>query len=390
LSFSRAETKQSYFPALDGLRGLSILLVVFGHAFLEYFNIRIAGYGVMIFFVLSGFLITNILLDGSESARTGRPLFEIIRNFYIRRALRIFPIYIATVTFLAAIGFSEFRQMFAWLMLYLTNFYIWHHDQWIGAASHLWSLAVEEQFYLIWPFVILLTPRRLLIPVSLLIVAVSWVSIYFFYRPGVPFYMMLPTSAGAYLAIGALESLLVDRWNLLRAEYWFRPMAVFGGLVIALRLIVMHSDWARDKIGSDLLIAIASPTAISMLAAWLILTLVANSNGLLSAIFVSRPMRYIGTISYGLYVVHLPVFFAAKSYVPGHEMLSAAVGTALSFALAAVSFRYFETPIRNYRVRFHYGSSDSNERQVERSGKAASQTGKTGHIEILLNKPVSP
>jgi peptidoglycan/LPS O-acetylase OafA/YrhL len=127
-----------------------------------------------------------------------------------------------------------------------------------------------------------------------------------------------------------------------------------------------------------------------MLAAWLILTLVANSNGLLSAIFVSRPMRYIGTISYGLYVVHLPVFFAAKSYVPGHEMLSAAVGTALSFALAAVSFRYFETPIRNYRVRFHYGSSDSNERQVERSGKAASQTGKTGHIEILLNKPVSP
>lgn len=352
-----AESKRAYFPALDGLRGLSILLVVLGHAF-GFYNIHVAGYGVMIFFVLSGFLITNILLEGRESLSKGRSIGEAFRGFYIRRALRIFPIYIATVTFLALIGFSDFPRMYVWLILYLTNFYIWHSEQWIGAASHLWSLGVEEQFYLIWPFVILLTQRRLLIPVSLLVIAGSWVSIYVFYRPGVPFYMMLPTSAGVYLATGALATLLADRWDLLRAERMFRLLAVIGGLVFALKIIIMHSDLANAKVGSELLIAVTSPTGISIFAAWLILALAANTNSILSAIFAAGPMRYVGKISYGFYVIHLPVFFAAQWFFSEDELLVATISILISFALAAVSFRYFENPIRSYRFRFPYGSSE--------------------------------
>ncbi|HVG42973.1 MAG TPA: acyltransferase [Chitinophagaceae bacterium] len=150
-----------YYPALDGLRGLAILLVVVYHNF-GFINYFFFGWlGVDLFFVLSGFLITDILLKTRE-----QPNF--IRHFYTRRLLRIFPLYyLALILFLLLIPAANptllnveyYRDNSTWLLLYLQNWLYIFNPTNQSALFHFWSLAVEEQYYLLWPFAVLLVKR---------------------------------------------------------------------------------------------------------------------------------------------------------------------------------------------------------------------------------------
>src|SRR5437588_9009399 len=175
-SASSALILGQYIPALDGLRGLAILLVM-GYHFgqdadgggtaLGPFLSPVFGvgyHGVDLFFVLSGFLITGILLDMKD-----RPRY--FRNFYIRRILRIFPLYYAVLFCLLVLlpllvtppvfPFAEAQRRQAWLWLYASNIYHAWTGHWrLTGFSHLWSLAVEEHFYLIWPVVIFFCRAR--------------------------------------------------------------------------------------------------------------------------------------------------------------------------------------------------------------------------------------
>jgi peptidoglycan/LPS O-acetylase OafA/YrhL len=175
-----------YIPALDGIRGLAILLVLFHHFrfILEPIHrsqrlllvLADAGWcGVELFFVLSGFLVTGILLDTWESPRY-------FRTFYARRVLRIFPLYflyLAVVVLLLSrfwtsqFGFNPWVKVSFWpYFLYLENFKAHHmfNDLLLG---HLWSLAVEEQFYTVWPLIVALLPRRALEWTALLFILVA-------------------------------------------------------------------------------------------------------------------------------------------------------------------------------------------------------------------------
>jgi peptidoglycan/LPS O-acetylase OafA/YrhL len=124
--------------------------------------------GVQLFFVLSGFLISGILLDSRQAVEntTISPFF-LIRQFYIRRFLRIFPIYYLVIFISLLLNIEPARQIWVWLVSYTSNIYITVFNTWIGAFSHFWSLAVEEQFYLIWPCLIMFLPRKW-IPVMIL------------------------------------------------------------------------------------------------------------------------------------------------------------------------------------------------------------------------------
>ena len=171
-----------HWPALDGLRALAVLLVLYNHAPQLLFGdgghgiwrcSRGAWLGVDLFFVLSGFLITSILLQAH-----GRP--GALRRFWLRRALRIFPLayaYLATlalVTWLVP-GFLHLRDpaAFGVAAAYLLNFHIATHGWPATALSLLWSLAVEEHFYLVWPFVVLHLPRRRVVVVVLALIAMA-------------------------------------------------------------------------------------------------------------------------------------------------------------------------------------------------------------------------
>jgi peptidoglycan/LPS O-acetylase OafA/YrhL len=124
--------------------------------------------GVRLFFSLSGFLITGFQIRSREVAERGpeRRLF-FMRQFYIRRFVRIFPIYYLALVGLVCASVGPSRRIWAWLFTYTTNIYLWHHLDWIGDIGHLWTLAVEEQFYLVWPWLLLFLPRKWLVPLLL-------------------------------------------------------------------------------------------------------------------------------------------------------------------------------------------------------------------------------
>ena len=143
---------------LDALRGIAVAAVAYSHwiAPRYQFGIRWGTAGVTLFFVLSGYLISGILLDCRT--QSDRPFA--LRSFYARRFLRIFPLYDLVLLILFAVNLPPVRQTIFWHLTYLSNFYFLHHGGWHGPISIFWTLAVEEQFYLFWPAILLFVPNR--------------------------------------------------------------------------------------------------------------------------------------------------------------------------------------------------------------------------------------
>ena len=140
----------------DGLRALAVLAVIQHHFGIKAVNDVLApgGPAVQLFFVLSGYLITGILLDAREQADRGAAL----TTFYIRRALRIFPAYYVALTLAASLNVNVY-DAWPWHAAYLSNVRIALDGKWPGPVSHFWSLSVEEQFYLLWPMIVLFARR---------------------------------------------------------------------------------------------------------------------------------------------------------------------------------------------------------------------------------------
>jgi peptidoglycan/LPS O-acetylase OafA/YrhL len=166
---------KEYFPKLDGLRAIAVGLVLVEHYAPGNFVNRFSpgGFGVKLFFTLSGFLITRILIE----YRTSETPTRAAQQFYWHRFLRLAPALYAAILGAALLGIANMRQDWWIHGLYLTNFKVFIDGHW-GPATHFWSLAVEEQFYIIWFFVVVLLPRRILLP-SIVIGLVSPTSIEF-------------------------------------------------------------------------------------------------------------------------------------------------------------------------------------------------------------------
>jgi peptidoglycan/LPS O-acetylase OafA/YrhL len=300
---------EQHVPALDGLRGLAILAVIWHHASFEaeragmvpfagdptaaLYNVAHAAWsGVDLFFVLSGFLITGILLDAK-----GSPLY--FRSFYIRRALRIFPLYYVTI---AAVGVLASRNdgpaaalRLPWLLSYTTNIAMAiHHAWWFSNGSisldHFWSLAVEEQFYLIWPVVVLRCDRRTLKRICLAMIVGAFV-----WRMcaatatddhWLVFYQ-LPSRADS-LAMGALTAIQVRDAHCL-GKNRARKLIV----ATALLLVALLDGRAVPFVGLTALAWFYRSLLIAALTTRLALPLSLT------------PLRSVGKYSYGIYVTHM-------------------------------------------------------------------------------------
>jgi peptidoglycan/LPS O-acetylase OafA/YrhL len=167
-------TEPSRTPELDGLRAFAVLAVIVEHAFgIRWAQTRFETWspgnvGVRLFFVLSGFLITGILLSGRRDAEdTGASKRSVWTAFYLRRSLRIFPLAYAAIALACIAGAPTIRQHLGWYVTYTENFLFARQYSFEPPLSHFWSLAVEEQFYLIWPVVMLLVPETWLLPLIL-------------------------------------------------------------------------------------------------------------------------------------------------------------------------------------------------------------------------------
>jgi peptidoglycan/LPS O-acetylase OafA/YrhL len=371
--------RERHIPALDGIRGIAILAVIlhhcrfllnpsypFQHILVKLFELGWSG--VVLFFVLSGFLITGILLD----SRTSPNYFS---TFYIRRFLRIFPLYYGYLA-LTFVGERIFHGMAGgsnplahvnpwWYLGYIQNFRpnTVIMDPFLG---HLWSLAVEEQFYLVWPLLILLVrPRTLSWICSALVPLSLGIRLHYAgHTSDLDAFVNTFTPASLdSLACGALVALAVrsDVWRR-RAGLLVRPF-LFACVVWFCIL-----GWRAGGLFEYLpLIQTWGITALTLLFAALIFMAATSTRGVTSAFFELRALRFTGKISYGLYVLHplvmallLPVFAAYPS--------NAAIDLALnsekillvlltSMALAAGSWFYFEQPILRLKKHFPYERS---------------------------------
>ena len=317
--------------ALDGVRGIAILLVFVNHAF----KVKLTWAGVDLFFVLSGFLITGILL-GVKHLRAG----AYYGRFYGRRVRRILPPYLlllAVTPVFFGVGWLRFGYMYAFLMNFVTAFAIPH----LSSLDVLWSLAVEEQFYLVWPvLVLLLSERALAWAVGVLMVAAPLLR--YICSPEfsnyAPVYMLTPFRMDL-LAAGAGLALV---WR--KRREWIVRFGGFGPLLSLGSLGVLAALSRKQGF------SITANTPFANV--WIYeMTLVASAGVVLwalsgrgSEVLEWRPIRALGRISYSFYLIHTTVLIVLERYLAG-RWLVAGLTFGISLMYSALSWRYFEQPM---------------------------------------------
>ncbi len=300
--------KNEYIVQLDGLRFFAVLMVMVAHwAQWQWTNPIMTSipfvHGVTLFFVLSGFLITRILLFNRDRyIQNKRNKMLLIKAFYIRRFLRIFPIYYLLILLLYILNYKNINDIIVWLVTYTSNIYQSIHNVYVGDFNHFWSLAVEEQFYLFWPFVILfIKPKKTFLTIVLTIILSLVIKAYLFLYVGkwmatayFTLSCMHALGLGALLAFIQLYQPKVEK--ALSKPVW---LYIVGALYIV-SLYIQNTfalGWYKE---------IFDEFFFAILSAFIILR--ASNNGFkggLKWILENKFIVYSGRISYGLYVFHL-------------------------------------------------------------------------------------
>ncbi len=337
----RKRLDRQEIPSLNGLRTIACLAVITYHGGYPLAGLS-AGSGVMLFFVLSGFLITWLLLK--ERDKHGEvSLF----NFYVRRSLRIFPalfLYLVLVVCLLLWRHSPI----SWghvlsCAFYFNNYYYAVSTNTIGWLQHAWSLAVEEQYYLLWPTTfVLFASRKALGRLLCICIPVCWVIRATACLAGVPdryLYRGFEMRADQLL-VGCLLAVLVFNGTARRVvDLVSRPVSAL--VAIALLELSLHLD-------SSLTYRYVAGAAVEpLLLACLLLQAVTMGSRVLDL----PPMRYLGRISYGLYLYHELGFTISERICAPGSLLSVAVAFAATTGLAALSFHLFEQPILGLKDR---------------------------------------
>lgn len=368
----------AHIPALDGLRGVAILLVLFihfgGQASLPGFFHRLAYMGWMgvdLFFVLSGFLISKILLESRSSP-------GYFKNFYIRRALRIFPLYyfillvgvFALPPFLSEAAVKTYLDgsvsSAGYLFTYMTNFaVIFIPGLTFGAFGHFWSLAVEEHFYLLWPTVIKWLDKKHLIAICLVIMAFSLLIRIGWLSSGQAW-------GGAYLlsfcridslACGALLALWIDGRSreemhqyFLKARWLLKHWAWVMLILFFLIKPFYPSHWFVVTVGLTMLAIVA--------ACLVLICLNEMPETKIKTIMQMKWLKWFGKYSYGIYVVHFPIATIMREVTPVSGLkehwpllggwLFVLAGVILSSVVALGSFHGLERPFLKMKRRFAY------------------------------------
>jgi peptidoglycan/LPS O-acetylase OafA/YrhL len=379
-----------HLPALDGLRGIAVLTVMVLHFTLFtpqngvewwYRSITDGGWaGVDLFFVLSGFLITGILYDAKGSA-------YYFRNFYLRRTLRIFPIYYAFLAaqFLvlplvkAVLGMpqdvADERQVWVWT--YLTNF-LFASVGWEGMpghTTHLWSLAVEEQFYMLWPLVVFMSDRRTLLRICgalFLLGPVTRLALHAIQPSGLAGYVLLPARVDA-LALGGLIAVLGrSEVGYAQLRRWLRPALAAGLTLLVVGAVITVASGGTGlfpplSLHTQLIVY---PAVALISAAAVVSAAVAKPGSRINAFLTVRPLLVLGKLSYAIYLFHIPLRNALLGSFSNPNFLPRVLGSqipaqialmvvcmAVTTAAAAVSWHLFEAQFIALKRFFPYGTS---------------------------------
>ena len=370
-----ADFRQStYFPSLNGIRAICALMVVKLHT-----NWAVDGaprmfewgfLGVDMFFVISGFLIVTLLLR----ERDARGQID-LKQFYIRRTLRIFPIYYLLIGLLFVLAVATYPHstrtwdLYKWsfpvFVLYLQNIV----PVSMGVMFQTWSLPMEEQFYLIWPSIERFFRRSLIVPTLLALLVVNQLfnfgvfagALTAIYGPDGPLRpMFLITFTPILLGVLGAHLLHDPRTGeaivAVLKNRWVPPLLLAAAMLVCER---SNGFQGIDRLMVHILFWLA------------LMAMVINPRGILSSTLQSRVLSYLGSISYGIYLYHTFVLWGVTRLCESRHIelrpveLFACV-TLLAIAVAAVSFKYFETPIMQWRHRRRAAAGHL----VTRSGRA--------------------
>jgi peptidoglycan/LPS O-acetylase OafA/YrhL len=345
-----------YFKQLDGLRFIAVSFVLiehFAHGLGRHFT---AGYyGVDLFFVLSGFLITNILIKSRE------PFGKAYKNFIGRRTLRIFPVYYLTIAVLFIIGNPNIHQWLVYCLTYTYNYATGYFNINLNSINHFWSLSVEEQFYLFWPFIILGLRNK-----STLLKSVICLQI-------------LIGGSQLYLYVFKIKDLNV--WGLIPQSYALG----IGGLGAILRkenkvpLRLLDNKVYEYVVITSLIFLLISNLQIKylicpLLSLFFVLKITHNgfSNRALNNFLNHHLVVYMGIISYGIYLFHLPLGDYLNKYIFSSVwqninwnllgklekiqsytwIVTLPLYSFFSIVLAHLSYKYFEKPLLSLKNKW--------------------------------------
>ncbi len=352
--------RTGHLNSLDGIRGLAVSLVVLFHS-----GLFASGWiGVQIFFVLSGYLITSILLREKEHS-----LGEYLVRFYWRRSLRIFPVYFCFLT-VAAVSYTvygepkSFESDWPYLVTYTTNFGRLRSTDAGPPFIHLWSLAVEEQFYLVWPlmtYFLLLIRFKFVVIAILIITPLVRLSLYLAFEGsdsewiGRNIYSLPVSQLDAFASGAAIGLWQLDK--LKNAGPWFLSAAIMTalcGVAVILHDHYFYKNAFKASLGYSMF----------MMSDWGFVWgySILNTTAAIGLVCAIQRLRYfrilehswivrIGVISYGIYVYHLPIR-ALLEEIGLQGFLSFFVCVSVTFIIAEISFRFIETPFLRQKDRW--------------------------------------
>lgn len=355
----------NYNKQIDGLRCFAVLGVLICH-FIHFENIYLGrlpfGQGVNLFFVISGYLITKILLINKEKIKQKETSYkQVIKSFFYRRSIRIFPIYYLTILFLILINFQNTKDVLVWLATYTTNFYISNDlNPYIGSFNHLWSLAVEEQFYLVWPFLILFVPIRYIEKTIVFIILLS-----------IAFKITYFSSFGYSTAINALtiscaDSLgfgaLIAYWSLYREALISKINKFRYSVLLSFLPFFYFIIYPREY---DFIVIVGNNFLFSLFAFFIIIKASQMKFSLITKFLLENRLAiHLGKISYGIYLYHffMPDFYNQMiDLFPHYFYIESPFRTfflfLFSLIFAQISWLVIEKPITKLKKWFQYSNN---------------------------------
>jgi len=365
-----------YFKQLNGIRFIAVFLVLLDHWLVPILPIPLGHLGVVIFFVLSGFLITRILfLSADEIHETKSSAWPKIIRFIYRRSLRIFPIYFILLFLGLIFILSNFNELWPWLVSYAPNMYIMIKGQWLGIWDHLWSLAVEEQYYLIFPYFILFFNKNKYVRlfIAMIIIGITSRIIFYVFLPHefIEKYWMFsyvnPISAIDCFGFGGLLAYYYhyeNKYFLKLAEKEYLLTITFLAVIVSL-LLSKYAKYSYDNIW----FSIFERSISAIFAYFLIMYALKERVNLLGKVLENKVIFYLGSISYGIYLYHNVVFnfyhyngntiwgYLSNNihyfYLLNSKfiILKFLINFVLLIGLASFSWHVIEKPINRYKNR---------------------------------------
>ncbi len=346
---------------LDGLRAVAVSMVVYAHFYAEDGS-HWGHIGVRLFFILSGFLITRLLLEARDDQRY-EPATA-LKSFYARRSLRILPPYFAVLGAVWLIGLESSEKVLVWHALYLSNFWYALRDAWSPwVLCHTWSLSIEEQFYIVWPLIVLMAPRRSIATICVGVIVCSLAFRFYWPVTGAPTLArdLLPPAAMDALAAGALLAVhrssggALPQW----AERCWKPLLLVSLFLFSIRTVPTTPvlEWFV-WIGLEVFPILPLTLLVGACSQGI--------GGYLGRVTQASPITALGRISYGVYLYHaivLALVVEAQAFIPinvseqGAGRLAVA-GTA-TLLLASISWIAFERPLNALKRHFPYARQAS-------------------------------